>query len=463
MNTSKYDVVVIGAGPAGYTAAIRASQMGADTAIVEKGKLGGACLNWACIPTKFLVHYTDIVHAIKSSHKYGIDATLSNLNWNEMQKRKDSTISIIADGLEGLIKSNNIEIIRGNARFTGSNSIEVINNGQPIKYIAAKNIIISTGSNPKNLDTDNQDLLHFQDLISLEYLPASLVIIGGGAAGIEFASVFARLGCHVSLIEIMPHILPAEDAEITSILECELKREGIQLFTSAEIKLITNSQHGKLIKLAYGHKEVDIEAELVVVGIGQIPYFEGLGLPATGVTSSKHGIAVDEHMSTGVPGIYAAGDVTGKHMLAHIAIAQGKTAAENAMGFNTTMDYKAVPRCVFSRPEFAAAGITETEAIKQGYTAKCGNFPFAAIAAATIHGERRGIVKLVSDASSNKILGVHILGQSASNLIAEGVLAIQMGATAEDLEKTIHAHPTLSEAMWDAAMDINGRSINLKR
>ncbi len=466
MVSIKYDVVVIGAGPAGYTAAIRASQMGARTALIEKGKAGGACLNHACIPTKFLLHTTDIVQNIKSASRYGIDTIYKGINWAALQERKSATISMLANGLKGLLASNNIEVISGNACFAMDNSIEITDHSGHKTAVAAGKTIIATGSYPAKLDIKgggNPAVLYSQDLLELPHLPQSLAIIGGGAVGVEFATIFARLGCQVHLVEMMPHILPSEDAEITGILEQSLKRSHIKLYTSAKIERIENSGRSQIMKLNIQDKKIEIESELVAAGIGQRPYFEELGLSSTGINHDNHGIKVDEHMATSVPGIYAAGDVTGKTMFAHAGMAQGKIAAENAMGLNSVMDYKAMPRCIFSRPEFAAAGLNESEAKTQGHTVKCGRFPFTAASAATIRGERQGMVKIVADAHSDKILGVQILGASASTLIAEAVLALQMGATSRDLENTIHAHPTLPEALWDATLDMNGRGINFKR
>jgi dihydrolipoamide dehydrogenase len=465
MPIKTYDVAVIGAGPAGYTAAIRASQLGARVALIEQGSLGGACLNWACIPTKFFIHSTDIIQVIKSAVNYGISAVFQAIDWATLQERKNATISMLTEGLAGLLAANNIEVITGRASLTKDVFVEIITRSRQKTCIQAKNSIISTGSWPTNFKMEgvnNLDILHSQGLLGLEKLPQSLILIGGGAVGIEFATIFSRLGCQVSLIELMPHILPSEDTELSTIMERCLKRDGIKIYTSAIIQHMENAGHGKQVVFNFQGKETAIEAEIVAAGIGQKPYLEDLGLSVAAINYDHKGIKVDEHMATNISGVFAAGDVTGKIMLAHVAMAQGKIAAENAMGLSTLMDYDAVPRCVFSRPEFAAVGLTESEAKIQGHRVKCGRFPLAAASAAIIQGERRGLMKIVADSVSDKILGVHILSTGASNLIAEAALALQMGATSVDFEKTIHAHPTLSEALWDAALDISGHSINFK-
>lgn len=460
------DVAVIGGGPAGYTAAIRAAQLGARVALVEKHRLGGACTNYACIPTKFLRRSVDILASIQDASRYGINASLAGLDWVRLQERKQAVIGMLGEGLSGLMAANSIEVIHGQARLDSPGMVAVTADSGQENSIRAKSTILATGSVPVPLNVPGADeagILFSRDVLELKSLPQSLVIVGGGAVGVEFAVIFSRLGCSLSLVEVMPHILPGEDVELTSMLERALKKEDIKLYTGATINRLESGANGKRVFISAGGQEKTLEAEAIVVAIGQHPYLEGLWLVEAGVRFDAHGISVDERMATSVPGIYAAGDACGKAMLAYVASAQGRVAAENALGVSSAMDYQAIPRFTGSRPELASVGLTESEARAQGYQVKCGRFPFAANAAATIIGQRQGLVKVVAEAASGRVLGVHILGPGASGLIAEASLAVRTRATLKDIANTLHAHPTLSEAFWEAALDADGCSINFKR
>jgi len=380
----------------------------------------------------------------------------------------------LGTGLEGLLSSGGIEIVNGTAEITNPELVTVYPGaGAPLR-LKTDRIIIASGSVPRRLDVPGASSaggVFPQGLISLERLPESLTIIGGGAVGVEFAHIFSRLGCRVNIVEMMPRLLPAEESELTLILERSLKRSGVAVYTGAMVKSLSEAGGSKTITLVHAGTELTLESEVTALGIGNRPRFDEASLSRAGVAFSDCGIITDEHLSTSIPTIFAAGDVniptifaagdvTGKHMLAHVATMQGKIAAENAMGMDSIIDYSAVPRCVFSRPELAAVGLTEEQAVALGHRVKCGHSPFAATAAAGVRGERRGMVKLVADAETDRLLGMHILGPDAAALITEGVLALRKETTLADIEGTIHAHPTLSEAVWNAALDADGRAIN---
>jgi dihydrolipoamide dehydrogenase len=459
------DVIVIGGGPAGYVAAIRASQLGAKVTLVEKQKLGGACLNRACIPTKFLLRSVELYQSIKSADQYGMSVTGANIDLVKVQSRKNAVISDLLAGINDLMAMNNIEVVPGNARLAPSRQVE-IRSEQGLKHtFQARKVIIATGSTSSTLPipgADGPDIMDAEKILNLDHVPKSLLMIGGGVVGVELATILAKLGCKVSLVEIMPHILPNEDAQLAAILERALKRDGIQIYTKARVNRIENAGAGKQIVISVNQVEKKLEVEAVAITVGQRPYVTGLGLDDCGIAISDGRIQTNERMETNVADIYAAGDVTGGMMLAYVAMAEGRVAAENALGRNSVIDYRVVPRCVFSLPEVASVGLTEDEATKKGYEIRCGRFRFSANSMATILGETRGMVKIVTEQRSGQVLGVHIIGPGAVDLIAEAALAMQLGATAEDIKATMHAHPTLSEALWEAALDVDGEAIHFQ-
>ncbi len=461
MDMEQRDVVVIGGGPAGYVAAIRAAQLGAGVTLVEKQELGGACLNRACIPTKFLLRSVELSREIRAE-RYGIIASEAGIDLGRLQSGKNAVISELRSGLDSLMKMHKIEVIVGSARLAPSRQVE-IESGAGIQTFQARKIIIATGSTPQSLPVpgaDAPDILDSTKILSLGHIPASLVMVGGGVVGVELATILAGLGCKVSLVEIMPHVLPGEDAQLIAILERALKRDGIQIYTGATVAGIEDTGSGKRVIIFTKQGEKGLEAEAAAIAVGQRPFTGGLGLEECGVIISDGGIQTNEHMETSVPGIYAAGDVTGSWMMAYVAMAQGRAAAENALGGDSVVDYRVVPRCVFSLPEIASVGLTEEEAAGGGYRVRCGRFPFSANSMATIIGETRGMVKIVAEQKTGIILGVHIIGAGATSLIAEATMAMRMGASAADIAATIHAHPTLSEALWEAALDFSGEAVH---
>ena len=463
----KRDVVVIGGGPAGYVAAIRAAQLGAKVTLVEEDKLGGTCLNRGCISTKFMLRSVETYQSLKSAERYGISVSGASLDLPKMQAGKTKVVTGLTSGVGGLLSANKVEVKSGRAKLNSSKQVEIDSGQGKQETIDAAKVILATGARPIVLPVpgaDSPDIMGVEDLLELKELPKSLVIIGGGVVGVEMATVLAKLGSQVSLVEMMPHCLPAQDDEIALLLEGVLREDGIQVCCSARVSKIEDVSGGKAVVFSDGESEQKIEAAAVAVSVGYRPNTEGLGLKECGVVVEKGGIRVNEKMETSVPNIYAAGDVVGGMMLAYIAMAEGTVAAENALEQDSKIDYNAVPQCIFTLPEVASVGLTEQEAAAQGHEVAIGRFPFAANGMAAIMGEKRGLVKVISEPKYGQILGVHIIGPQATCLIAEAVMAMKLESTVDDILATIHAHPSLSEAIWEAAADVKGRAIhNLSR
>lgn len=449
------DVAVIGGGPAGYSAALRASKSGAKVTLVEKGELGGACLHRACIPTKTLLHSLALLRSINHAASFGINSGNATIDVNKLRERKNAVISIMTSGVAQLMDENGVRVVRGKARLRSPNDIEITRDDEILQTLTADKIIIATGSVPRPLDvpgTESAGIWYSSDALELKHIPQSLLMIGGGAVGLELAAILNGLGVSITILEIMPRILPGEDAEVTQVLERTLKKDGIRIFTGAQIDRIETLADVKRVHFRCGEVAKTLDAEAVCVAIGQKPFFEELGLEDCGVKTGAHGIEVDNHMRTSIPTVFAAGDVAGKSMLAYVAMAEGRVAAENALGGDTTMDYSAIPRCVYTSLELASVGLTESEALSRGLKIRCLRSNMAANASATIRGERRGLVKLIVSEDSGTLLGAHIVGAGAAELIAECALAVKTGTTIDALRQTLHLHPTLSEAVWQAAL-----------
>jgi len=457
------DIVIIGGGPAGYVAAIRASQLGGKVTLIENDALGGTCLNRGCIPSKSLLHSVELYQLIKTAAQYGINTTNVSIDLAKMQSHKSKIVSMLVSGVQSLLVGNKVEVIKGRARLTSPSQVEI--DGQEQKQtIQARKIILATGSKPTKLPIPGADtssgVINAESILNLDYIPKSLLMIGGGVIGVEMANILAKLGGKVTIVEMLPHILPLEDAELASILARALKEDGIQIYEGVKVSRIEDSGKGKIAVISTGEAEQKLEVEVVAIAVGYSPNVEGLGLDEAGVAVNKGGIQVNEHMETSVPNIYAAGDVIGGMMLAYVAMEEGVIAAENALGRNSTIAYQAVPRCTFTLPELASVGLTEAETTAQGYQIRVGKFPFSANGMATILGERRGLVKIITEQKYGQILGVHIIGPSATELIAEATLAMKLDATPREIVTTMHAHPTLSEALREAALDVTGETIH---
>jgi len=460
------DIVIIGAGTAGYVAAIRAAQLGGKVTLVEREELGGTCLHRGCIPTKVLLRGAELVDLIQLSENFGVRVEGFSLDLAKLMAHKDLVVKTMFLGLVELLKANRINIVKGNAQFLSPKEIEVTDEkGEKTSYPYSK-LLLVTGSCPDMSmlgGTMKGNILTTDEALTFHKVPDSMIIIGGGAVGVEFGLIYAKLGTKVRIIEMSSRIIPTEDIEVALTLEECLRRSGIKIVTSAQVQIIDESSAGnKKVIVAVKNGEEVLEGKEVLLAVGRRPNIDGLGLREIGVRFSSKGIEVNERMETNVHGIYAAGDVTGKQLTAHFASAQGVVAAENAMGKDSTIDERVVPRCIYTFPEVACVGLTEDQAREKGYRIKIGRFPFQASGKAATLGDQTGFVKIVSEIQFGEILGVHIIGAQATNLIGEAALAMCLGALPEDVAKTIHPHPTLSEALMEASLDIESRALHLR-
>jgi dihydrolipoamide dehydrogenase len=451
--SDSYDIVIIGAGPGGYVAAMRAAQLGARVALIERDRVGGVCLNWGCIPTKAMVSSVELLLEIERAEEFGVVVGEPGFDFSRMMSRKDEVVEKLVSGVETLLEARKVEVISGQAELISPTRVRV--SGESTRELDAKHVIIATGSVPAMPPVPGLDLpgvITSNEIVALDEAPDDLVIVGGGVIGVEFASIFSALGTRVTIIEMLPSLLTTVDEELARRHQQLLRRQGVDVHTKSPLKEVR--QGTNRLEVAYeGPKgEGVVEADLVLMSTGRVPYTEGLNLQEIGVKLEKRAIVVDEHMATSVPGIYAIGDVTGEYMLAHVASHEGEVAVEHAMGRDSTIDYKAVPNCVFTIPEIAGVGLMEQEAKEQGLPYKKSRFPFSASGRAVAMGETTGLVKMICEQDTGQILGLHIMGPHATDMIAEGALAIQSGASAEDIVRTIHAHPTLPEAVREAAM-----------
>ncbi len=462
----KADVAVIGGGPGGYVAALRAEQLGAKVILIEKDKIGGVCLNWGCIPTKALLHSAEVLKTVQEAATFGVVAGEPRLDWAAAQARKQEVVDQLVGGVKMLLERAGVVVLEGAARFLSPRLIEVELDARK-EQVEARNVIVATGSLPIELPIpglNQPGVLDSTKALSLDELPESILIIGGGAIGVEFASLFNTLGVKVIVVEMLSRLVPTADHHLGGALEWVLNERGVEIYTEAQVTAI-DGVSGKLAStVAAKDGEQEIETEKVLLAVGRRPNVENLGLEAAGVRYDKRkGIAVDEGMRTNVPGLYAIGDVVGGAMLAHVASKEGVVAAENALGLDSHMDYKVVPNCIFSDPEAASVGLSEEEAQAQGYQVKIGRFPFNGNGKALIQGQPEGFVKVVAEAQYGEILGLHVVGPHASDLILEGGLALTMEATLDEIEATIHAHPTLGEALAEAVLNAEGRAIHLPK
>jgi dihydrolipoamide dehydrogenase len=466
MDDGRIDVVIIGAGPGGYVAAIRAAQLGLRVALVEREQVGGLCLNWGCIPTKTLLRSAELLWLLRhQAPAYGVRAQGLEFDWAQAQARKAEVVRYLRGGLEVLLYKNQVAVHQGAARLLGPGRVAVTT-GDADEILLARNVIIATGSLPKSLPgvtIDEQRILSSSGALALQAMPRSLAIIGAGAVGVEFASLYRTLGSAVTLIEALPHIVPLEDADIAAVLAESLTAQGVQIRAGAKVGQVVAGADGVTIALSTADGQAEtIAAERVLVAVGRRPRTEGLGLEALGVKLNGDFIAVNETMQTNVPGVYAIGDCVPTLPLAHVASAEGVLAVEHIAGREVApLNYDQMPRCTYSRPEVASVGLTEEEAVRRGYQVKVGRFPFKNIARATVLGESEGLVKVVTDARYDEILGVHLVGPQATELIAEAAALLRLEATTEELVRTVHAHPTLAEALPEAGHAVNGQAIYL--
>ena len=457
-----YDLIVIGTGPGGYHAAIRAAQLGLEVAAVEAGAVGGVCLNVGCIPTKALLHAAETLEHAKEAAEFGLVFAEPERDLGKMGKWRDKVVKKLTGGVASLLKGNGAELIRGRARFVGPHELEVDG-----KKLSAKKIIIATGSEPMTLpgfEPDGEKVLTSTEMLAVERgIPEKLLVIGGGVIGLEFASIYARLGAAVTVVEYTEQILPGSDPELVKLLARSLKKQGITIKTGTKAISYEDGKGGLQVRLeaASGGKEEALEADRILLAVGRRPRSADLGLEAAGVQVDERGfIPTNEHMETNVAGVYAIGDVTRPPLLAHKAMKEGLVAAEHAAGKPAAFDQQ-IPAVVYTQPEFASVGLTEAEASEKGIKTAVGRFPLSASGRALTLQQTTGMVKVIADAENDLLLGVHILGAGASELIAEATLALEMAATASDLALTIHPHPTLSENLMEAAENLHGEAIHI--
>ncbi len=465
--TEAYDVVVIGAGPGGYVAAIKAAQLGLKTAIVDKQWLGGVCLNVGCIPSKALLRNAEIAHTLRERGKeFGFSFENLKLDFGVAVKRSRQVSDRLVKGVGFLMKKNGITVYMGAAKLTSPTAVTVTDKDGKLTELSAKNIIVATGASsavPGAWKVDGEKVVTYQEAILQEKLPKSVVVIGSGAIGVEFSTVWNSYGVEVTIVEMLPRIVPLEDEEVSAELEKAFKKRGIKTLVGHKVEAVETTETGVQVTVSAGGETKVLEAEQALVAIGFRPNSKGLGLEEVGVKLSERGfVEIDEKMATNMPGIWAIGDVTGKLMLAHVGSAMGIVCAENIAGHETvTLDYEMMPRATYCQPQIASFGLTEAQAKERGYSVKIGRFPFQANGKALGLGDYAGWVKLVVDEKYGEILGAHMIGPEVTELLPELTLAHMLELTPEEIARNVHAHPTISEALMEAAHGALGSAIHI--
>jgi dihydrolipoamide dehydrogenase len=464
METKNTDLAVLGGGPGGYVAAIRAAKLGIKTTVIEKENLGGVCLNWGCIPTKALYHVAQTIDEIKKADIFGINISGWSLDFKKAMDRKNNVIAAQRQGLAFHFKKNNIETIMGSGKLISSNKILVTQvSGQEVE-VNAKNIIIATGSHAANVppfNLEDEGVVDNIGILSLNSIPESLLIVGGGVIGSEFANIFRTFGSNVTIVEMLPRILSTEDTEVSKVIAKAFGKKGINILTNSVIEEV-KKDNGKFFCRIKGGEE--IIADKVLISVGRKPNSEGIGLEEIRISTDERGfIKTDSHLRTNIPNIYAIGDVNGGLQLAHVASDEGKIAAENIAGKNKTMDYRVIPWAVFTSPEIGTVGLNEEQARNKGINVCSGLFPFSNSGKAFITGETEGFVKVVTDKDSGEILGAQMVGPRCSDLIHEVAVAMKGEMVIDTLAETVHSHPTLSEAVMEAAEDCFGIATHITR
>ena len=454
---TKVDIAFLGGGPAGYQGAIRSAQLGAKVAVVEERFVGGVCLNWGCIPTKTVRASAEVGRSLRRAREYGFKAVETVLDMAAVVARKQRVVTGLRRSIERLFQARKIDLIEGRGRLIAPGKIEVQNNGES-HLVEADKVIIATGSRPADLPVfpKNPRVFRADEMLDITYLPQHLLVVGGGAVGVEMAAIFRELGSQVTLVEALEHILPYEDREVAAYLLAVLQRRKVKVLCGITVESVVETADGFNVRLADG---TEIAPDTILQAVGRRFNTEGIGLESLGIEVERSRIVVDAHLQTNVPGHYAAGDVIGGWLLAHVAFAEGICAAEHALGLGSSMDYRVVPRCVFSIPEYGAVGISEEEA-RSKFPVKVASFPFKSLGMAQAMGELEGLVKIIAHAETDQILGAHIIGPHGADLIAEIALAMRAEAPARMILNTIHTHPTLSEAVLEVAQALHGQAIH---
>jgi dihydrolipoamide dehydrogenase len=465
--SKKYDLVIVGGGPGGYVAAIRAAQLGMKVGCVERDKLGGICLNWGCIPSKALLKSAEIMWEFKNSKEYGISYDNLKVDFKKVIKRSRDAANRLSQGVEYLFKKNKIEKISGVGKFVEANKISVTDNyGKEMARIEGTNVIVATGARPRELPgikIDRKRVITSTEAMLLETAPKDMIIIGAGAIGVEFAYFYNAFGTKVTIVEMMANILPMEDSEVTAQLEREFRKQGIEIMTDTKVESAVSFSDGVSVKVTNKNVTQELKAEVALVAVGIQGNSDNLGLENIGVQVERSWIKVDKSTyKTSVSGVYAIGDVIGPPWLAHVASAEGIRCVEGIAGVDTEpLDYNSIPSCTYCQPQVASIGFTEAKAKELGYETKIGRFPFTANGKAIATNEAVGFVKLIFDAKYGELLGAHIIGHGATELIAELGVAKKLETTPVEIFRTVHAHPTLSEAIMEAAEDAFGHAIDI--
>lgn len=461
-----YDVVVIGAGPGGYVCAIRASQLGLKTAIVDKQWLGGVCLNVGCIPSKALLKNAEVAHTLRQRGKeLGFSFDNLNLDYSVAVKRSRKISGRLTKGVGFLMKKNKIKVHMGEAKVTAPDTVAIKAEEGELKKLKTKNIVVATGAStmvPPGWNVDGENIITYLEAILQEKLPESVVIVGSGAIGVEFATIWNAYGVNATIVEMLPQLVPLEDPEVSAELAKAFKKRKINVLTGNRVEAIETNDQGVAVTVSNNGEQQTLAAEQALVAIGFTPNGRGLGLEEVGVQLSDSGaVEIDERMTTNVPGIWAVGDVTDKLMLAHVGSAQGIICAENIAGVETiTLDYEMMPRATYCQPQIASFGLTEAQAKERGYDVKVGRFPFQASGKALGAGEASGWVKLITDTQYGEILGAHMIGPEVTELLPELTISQMMELTTAEIARNVHAHPTLSETLMEAAHDAEGHAIH---
>lgn len=470
MADAAFDVAILGGGTGGYVAAIRGAQLGLNVALIEREKVGGTCLHRGCIPTKALLESAEVLDLTRRGAEFGIHSGAApTFDFGFIQTRKQKVVDQLHMGVEGLLKQNKVTVINGSGTFLSSSSIGVTPATGAVTTVTSRNTVIATGSVPKSLPgitIDGRQVISSDEALLLERPPASLIVVGAGAVGVEFASLFNDLGTQVTVVEALPNLVPLEDRDVGVELERRFTARGIRVFKGARMQLdsLKRSDAGVSIDVEVDGKRATLTAEKLLMAVGRGALTEGLGLERLKIEMERGYVKVDDQMRTGEPNVYAIGDVNGGMLLAHVAAAEGEHAMEIIAGHAVhPLDYNRIPRCTYTRPQIASLGLSEAQAKEQGYNVKTGRFPFAANGRALIYGEPNGFCKIVADADTGELLGVFIIGHNATELIAEAALGRFLEATSLEVGLSVHAHPTLSEVVMEAALDAERRAIHFFR
>jgi dihydrolipoamide dehydrogenase len=461
-----YDIIVVGSGPGGYVTAIRASQLGLKTAIVERESLGGICLNWGCIPTKALLKSANVYEYLQHAADYGINVKESSADFGAMIKRSRDVASGMSNGIQFLMKKNKIDVLKGNGVLKAGKAVEVTDeSGNKTTYTAAKGVIIATGARSRelpNLPQDGTKIIGYRQAMTLPTQPKKLVVVGSGAIGVEFAYFYNAIGTEVTIVEYLPNIVPVEDEDVSKQLEKSFKKSGINILTNASVESVDTSGKGCVVSIKTAKGEEKIECDIVLSAAGVVTNIENIGLEELGIIVDKGRILVDDYYQTNLPGYYAIGDVVPGPALAHVASAEGIICVEKIAGHHPEpLNYGNIPGCTYCSPEVASVGMTEKAAKEAGYEIKVGKFPFSASGKASAAGAKDGFVKLIFDAKYGELLGGHMIGANVTEMVAELVAVRKLETTGEELIKTVHPHPTMSEAIMEAAAAAYGEVIHL--